>query len=389
MKVYLDNIAAKPVDPRVVQAMQPYLQEIFGNPSSLHSWGRQAQAGLNKARGQVAALVGAQPEEIIFTSSGSEANNLALKGLLAASKKKHLIVSAIEHFSVLQIAKRLEKQGYQVTYLPVNEYGQVSLDELKKAINSETALVSIQHANSEVGTIQPIAEIGAICRQQGVIFHTDAVVTAGLLPLNVRQFSVDALTLTANQFYGPLGAAALYVRKGVRLQPQIEGGIQENGRRAGTENVAAVVGMGKAAEIAAKEKDIWAEKLTVLRDKLITGLLSVIPNARLNGHPALRLPDNVNIGIEFIEGESMLLMLDMAGVAASSGSACTSRALKASHVLKAMGVPHEKIHGSLLFTLGKQNSDEEINYVLKTLPPIVERLRAMSPLAAADIRKGA
>jgi len=308
---------------------------------------------------------------------------------MAAAKGKHLIVSAIEHFSVLQVAKGLEKQGYKVTYLPVDADGQVSLEELKKAITAETALVSIQHANSEVGTVQPVAEIGAICRERGIIFHTDAVVTAGLLPLNVKQFNIDALTLSANQFYGPLGAGALYVRKGIRLKPQIEGGIQENGRRAGTENVAAIVGMGVAAAIAAQEKHIWAEKLTVLRDKLINGLLKAIPNSRLNGHPTNRLPDNVNIGIEFIEGESMLILLDMAGVAASSGSACTSRALKASHVLKAMGVPHEKIHGSLLFSLGKQNTEADISYVIKSLPPIVERLRAMSPLVQSNLKKGA
>jgi len=389
MKVYLDNVAARPVADEVLAAMQPYWQEVFGNPSSLHAWGRKAQAALSRAREQVAALIGAEPEEIIFTASGSEANNLALKGLMAAAKGKHLIVSAIEHFSVLQVAKGLEKQGYKVTYLPVDADGQVSLEELKKAITAETALVSIQHANSEVGTVQPVAEIGAICRERGIIFHTDAVVTAGLLPLNVKQFNIDALTLSANQFYGPLGAGALYVRKGIRLKPQIEGGIQENGRRAGTENVAAIVGMGVAAAIAAQEKHIWAEKLTVLRDKLINGLLKAIPNSRLNGHPTNRLPDNVNIGIEFIEGESMLILLDMAGVAASSGSACTSRALKASHVLKAMGVPHEKIHGSLLFSLGKQNTEADISYVIKSLPPIVERLRAMSPLVQSNLKKGA
>lgn len=389
MKVYLDNVAARPVADEVIAAMQPYWQEIFGNPSSLHAWGKKAQEALSQAREQVAALIGANPEEIIFTASGSEANNLALKGLMAAAKGKHLIVSAIEHFSVLQVAKGLEKQGYKVTYLPVGAYGQVSLEELKKAISGETALVSIQHANSEVGTVQPIAEIGALCRQYGIIFHTDAVATAGILPLDVKQFNVDALTLSANQFYGPLGAAALYVKKGVRLKPQIEGGIQENGKRAGTENVAAIVGMGAAAAIATQEKHIWVQKLTVLRDKLIDGLIKVIPNSRLNGHPKNRLPDNVNIGIEFIEGESMLILLDMKGIAASSGSACTSRALKASHVLKAMGVPHEKIHGSLLFSLGKQNTEADINYVIKSLPSIVERLREMSPLVQSNIKKEA
>lgn len=389
MQVYMDNVAAKPVDPRVAAAMRPYLEEIFGNPSSLHSWGSKVQAALSTAREQVAALIGAQPEEIIFTASGSEANNLALKGILAASKKTHLIVSAIEHFSVLQVAKGLEKQGYEVTYLPVNEYGQVNLEELKKALTPNTAIVSIQHANSEVGTVQPIAQIGALCREHGVIFHTDAVVTAGILPVNVQELNVDALSLSGNQFYGPLGTGALFVRKGVRLKPQIEGGIQEGGRRAGTENVPGIVGLGVAAKIAAEEKHKWAENLTVLRDKLIKDLLAVIPNSRLNGHPTLRLPDNVNIGIEFIEGESMLILLDMAGVAASSGSACTSRALKASHVLKAMGVPHEKIHGSLLFSLGKQNTEAEVDYVIKTLPPIVERLRAMSPLVTSNLKKGA
>lgn len=380
-KVYLDNAAATKTDPRVVEAMVPYLSENYGNPASLHQWGEAAKEDVNEARAKVAALIGARPEEVIFTSSGSESNNLAIKGLAAARAKKgkHIVISAIEHFSVLQAAKRLETAGWEVTLVPVDENGLVDPADILAALRDDTVLVSIMHANSEVGTIQPIARIAEPVRALGIVFHTDAVASAGTIPVNVDELGVDALSLAANQFYGPKGAAALYVRHGVRVTPLIDGGIQEEGRRAGTENVAGIIGMGKAAELAGAEMGAWAGKIAPLRDRLVAGLLGAMEHTRLNGHPTLRLPGNAHIGIEYIEGESMLIMLDMAGVAAASGSACTSRALKASHVLAAMGVPPEKIHGSLLFSFGKENDEADVDYVIEVLPPIVARLRAMSP----------
>lgn len=380
-KVYLDNAAATKTDPRVVEAMVPYLSEIYGNPASLHQWGEAAKEDVNGARAKVAALIGARPEEIIFTSSGSESNNLAIKGLAVARAKKgkHIVISAVEHFSVLQAAKRLAKDGWDVTEVPVDENGLVDPAAVLAALRDDTVLVSIMHANGEIGTIQPIAEIAGPVRARGVIFHTDAVASTGTIPVNVDELGVDALSLSANQFYGPKGAAALYVRHGVRVTPQIDGGIQEDGRRAGTENVAGIIGLGKAAELAVAEMGARAAKIAPLRDRLVAGLLGAMEHTRLNGHPTQRLPGNAHMGIEYIEGESMLIMLDMAGVAAASGSACTSRALKASHVLAACGVPPEKIHGSLLFSFGKENDEADVDHVIEVLPPIVARLRAMSP----------
>jgi len=382
-KVYLDNAAATKTDPRVVEAMVPYLSEIYGNPASLHQWGEAAKEDINEARAKVAALIGARPEEIIFTSSGSESNNLAIKGLAAARAKKgkHIVVSAVEHFSVLQAAKRLATAGWDVTMVPVDENGLVDPSVVIAALRDDTVLVSIMHANGEIGTIQPIAAIAEPVRARGIAFHTDAVASAGTIPVNVDELGVDALSLAANQFYGPKGAAALYVRHGVRVTPLIDGGIQEDGRRAGTENVAGIIGMGKAAELSGAEMGTRAAKIAPLRDRLVAGLLGAMEHTRLNGHPTMRLPGNAHIGIEYIEGESMLIMLDMAGVAAASGSACTSRALKASHVLAACGVPPEKIHGSLLFSFGKENDEADVDYVIEVLPPIVARLRAMSPFA--------
>lgn len=381
--VYMDNAAATKTDPRVVEAMLPYLTETYGNPASLHQWGERAKEDVESARAQVAALIGARPVEIIFTASGSEANNLAVKGISGARVKKgrHIVISAVEHFSVLQAAKRLETAGWEVTVVPVDEHASVDPDDVVSALRDDTVLVSIMHANGEVGTVQPIAEIAKLVRERGAAFHTDAVASAGVIPVDVDELGVDALSLSANALYGPKGAAALYVRKGVRVTPLVDGGIQEGGRRAGTENVAGIIGMGVAAQLAAAGMESGSQKLVILRERLVAGILARIDHSRLNGHPTKRLPGNAHIGIEYIEGESMLIMLDMAGIAAASGSACTSRALKASHVLAAMGVPPEKIHGSLLFSLGRENDEADVDYVIEALPPIVEKLRAMSPLA--------
>jgi cysteine desulfurase len=391
-RVYLDNAATTPLDERVFQAMLPYFKERFGNPASLHSWGEEAKNAIETARTEVANLIGSKAEEIIFTSSGSEANNLAIKGLVAPRLKKgnQVIISQIEHFSVLHAVKNLEKAGViEAVYLPVDKYGLVDPEQLKKAITPRTILISIMHANGEVGTIEPISDLAKIAREHQITFHTDAVASAGAVEIDVNQLGVDALSLAGSQFYGPKGSAALYVRRGVRLKPQIDGGIQENGRRAGTENVPAIVGLGKAAQLAKLEMQSRSNYLIPLRDKLIKELAGTIDHLSLNGHPNRRLPGNVHVRIEYIEGESMLIFLNMQGIAAASGSACTSKALKASHVLTAMGVPHEKVHGSLLFSLGKENTLEDIEYVVKVLPPIVERLRQMSPMTPKEYKTGA
>lgn len=381
-RAYLDNVATTPILPQVLEAMLPYLRDVYGNPQSIHEWGDEAREALDDARSKVAALIGAQPEEIIFTGSGTEANNLAIKGLTRArqSQGKHAVISAIEHFSVLHAAKTLEKWGFEVTQVPVDKHGMVDPEEVGKSIRKDTALVSIMHASSEVGTIQPIAEIAKVVKKTGALFHTDAVATAGAIPVDVRELGVDALSLTSNQFYGPKGAGALWLKKRVRIIPLLDGGVQEGGRRAGTENVPAIVGMGKAAELAREEMASRMAHLSALRVRLIEGLLSRIEHAILTGHPTQRLPANASFCIEFIEGEAMLMLLSHQGIAASSGSACTSKALKASHVLTAMGLPPEIAQGSLLFTLGLENTEEDIDYVLEQLPPIVDQLRQMSPL---------
>jgi len=386
-KVYLDNTAATPLDERVLQEMLPYFRENFGNPTSLHSWGESAKAAVEKARTQVAELIGAEPRELIFASSGSESNNMAVKGLIKPLLKKgnHVIISAIEHFSVMHAVKGMEKEGViEVTYLPVDKYGLIDAKDFKKAIRADTIFASIMLANGEVGSIEPIAELTQIAKEHKIVFHSDAVAAAGVIPVNVKDLGVDALTLAAGRFYGPKGAAALYLRRGVRLKPLIEGGIQENGRRAGTEDVPAIVGMGAAAELAKNEMNERASHLIPLRDRLIKGLTSKIDHLVLNGHPRKRLPDNVHVRAEYIEGESMLIFLNMKGIAAASGSACTSRALKASHVLRAMGIPHEQVHGSLLFTLSNETSEADVDYVIEVLPPIIERLRQMSPMTPAE-----
>ncbi len=381
-KVYMDNASGTPVHPKVMEAIMPFLKDGFGNPSNLHQFGRIISDAIQAARGQVANLVHAKPNEIIFTSSGTEANNFAIKGILAAHKKKgnHIITSQIEHFSVLNPLKSLEKSGFTVTYLPVDKYGMVNPDDVKNAITPTTVMVSIMYANGEIGTIEPMKEIVAVAREKGVFSHTDAVAAAGNVPIDVSDVHVDALSMSANQFNGPPGIGALYLREGVRILPFMEGGVQEGGRRAGTENIIGIVGMGKAAELAKLEMPQRLNKVQGLRNQLRDGILKNINHVYVNGHPTNRLPGNLSLCIEYIEGESVLLFLDMQGIAISSGSACTSRSLKASHVIMATGVDAALAQGTVLFSMGINNSDADVEYVLEKLPPIVERLRQMSPL---------
>jgi len=389
-KVYLDNAATTPLLPEVREAMLPFLDEIIGNPSSLHDWGDAAREAEESARAQVAQLIGANAEEIIFTGSGTESNNFAIKGLALAqqNKGKHVVVSAIEHFSVLYSARTLEKWGFELSLVPVDKYGVVDPEDVRRNIRKDTVLVSVMHANGEVGTIEPTQEIAKITRENNVVFHTDAVATAGTIPVDVKELGVDALSLAGNQFYGPKGVGALWVRKGVRIMPLLDGGVQEGGRRAGTENVPAIVGLGKAAELASHDMAARIEHLTQLRDRLLKELPGKIDHVVVTGHPQNRLPGHTSVCVEFIEGESMLMLLNSKGVAVSSGSSCTSKALKASHVLIAMGIPHELAQGSLLFSSGMYNNLEDIDYVLEVLPAIVDRLRQMSPLYSKFIKTG-
>ena len=382
-RIYLDYAATTPVAPEVVQAMLPYFSDAFGNPSSIHSFGQEAKAASEEARDKVADLIGARSEEIVFTSGGTEADNFAIKGVAYANEGKgnHIISTYIEHHAVIETCKFLERRGFEVTYLPVDSSALVDPEDVKRAITDKTILVSVMHANNEVGTIEPIAEIGKIARERGAYFHTDAVQTVGHIPVNVDGLGVDLLSMSSHKLYGPKGVGMLYVRKGTRIVPLLHGGEQERRRRASTENVAGIVGLGKAAEIAQKEMEGEVKRLTQLREKLISGLFQRIEHIRLNGHPILRLPNNVNMSIEFVEGESMLLNLDLEGIAASTGSACSSGSLEPSHVLQAMGLSQELCHGSLRFSLGRQTTEEEIDRVLEVLPRIVDRLRAMSPLA--------
>jgi len=381
-RAYLDNAATTPLLPEVRQVMLPFLDETFGNPSSLHDWGDAAREAVETARTQVAQLIGANAEEIIFTGSGTESNNLAIKGLALAQQKKgrHVVVSDIEHFSVLYSARTLEKWGFELSLIPVDKYGVVDPEDVRRSIRKDTVLVSIMQANGEVGTIEPIQDIAKITRENNVVFHTDAVATAGTIPVDVKELGVDTLSLAGNQFYGPKGIGALWVRKGVRIIPLLDGGVQEGGRRAGTENVPAIIGLGKAAELAKANMAARIKHLTQLRDRLLTELPAKIDHVVVTGHPQNRLPGSASFCVEFIEGESMLMLLNSQGVAVSSGSSCTSRALKASHVLIAMGISHELAQGSLLLTVGIDNTPEDIDYVLEVLPPIVDRLRQMSPL---------
>ncbi len=387
-RIYLDNAATTPTDPRVVQAMLPYFTEVYGNPSSLHAFGQGAKHAIEEARHIVAAFIGAKPEEIVFTSGGTESNNFTIKGVAFARREKgnHIITSKIEHHAVLEPCHFLEKQGFKVTLIPVDKYGLVDPADVKKAITDKTILISIMHANNEIGTIEPIAEIGKLARGRDVYFHTDAVQTLGHLPVDVDELNVDILSASGHKLYGPKGVGILYVRKGVRMLPFMHGGDHEQGRRASTHNVPGIVGFGRAVELAKEERGKEIEKLTFLRDKLIKGILKTIEFTRLNGHPTQRLPNNVNVSISYVEGESMLLNLDMEGIACSTGSACTSSSLEPSHVLSAIGLSHELAHGSLRFSMGRQTLEDDIDYVLGVLPGIVGKLRSMSPLYKKEVK---
>ncbi len=386
----MENQANTRIDDRVVEEMLPYLREYYGNAQSIHALGALSKDAMEKARSEVAGLIGSRENEIYFTSCASEANNLAVKGTAQAYEQKgrHIVISCIEHFSVLYAARRLSQSGFEVTHVPVDKYGSVSPDDVKKALRDDTVLVSIQHANPEIGTIQPLEEIAAAVRERKIPFHTDAVCTAGIIPVDVNTLGADLLTLSGSQFYGPRGAAALFIRKGIRITPQIDGGIQENGRRAGTENVPAIVGFGKACALAKSEMEANAREMTALRDRLMTALPEAIEYTYINGHPEKRLPNNVNISVEFVEGEGMFLFLDGKGIYVSSGSACASKALKMSHVLSAIRVDPAVGQGSILITLSKYNTREDIDYLLAEFPPIVKRLRDMSPLYAYFLKTG-
>ncbi len=381
-RIYLDYAATTPTHPEVVKAMSPYFTEAFGNPSSIHSYGQEAKGAIEEARVKVASLISARGEEIVFTSGGTEADNFAIKGVAFANESRgnHIITSSIEHHAVMEKCKFLEKRGFRVTYLPVDEYGLVDPGDVRKAITDKTILISVMHANNEMGTIEPITEIDKIAKKAEIYFHTDAVQAVGHIPVDVDELGVDLLSMSAHKLCGPKGVGALYIRKGTKLTPFIHGGEQERRRRASTENVPGIVGFGKAAELAQQEMTEEAERLTCLRDRLVKGLLERIDHTRLNGHPIMRLPNNVNVSVAFVEGESMLLNLDLEGICASTGSACSSSSLEPSHMLLAMGLSHEQAHGSLRFSLGKWTTEEEVERVLDVLPSIVTKLRAMSPL---------
>ncbi len=381
-RIYMDNAATTRVTQPVLEAMMPCLTDVYGNPSSVHAFGRDARRLLDEARAKVAAALNAKPNEIYFTGCGTESDNWAVRGSAYALKAKgnHIITSSIEHHAILHTCQQLEREGFKVTYLPVDEYGQVSAADVEKAITPETTLISIMTANNEIGTIQPIAEIGAIARAHGVRFHTDAVQAVGAIPVDVKAMNVDLLSLSGHKLHAPKGIGALYIRSGVRLDRLMNGGAQERTQRPGTENMPSIVGLGRAIELATAHLDKKAAYVSALRDRLIKGILETIPDTRLNGHPTNRLPGNCNVSIRYIEGESMLLNLDIKGIAASSGSACTSGSLDPSHVLLAIGLTHEVAHGSLRFSLNEDNTEEEVDYVIKSLDEVVKRLRAMSPL---------
>ena len=381
-KVYFDYAATTPTDPEVVAAMEPYFFEKFGNASSLHAYGQEAKKALEDSREALAEFINAKPEEIVFTSGGTESDNSALLGVAYVLEKKgnHIIISAIEHHAISEPAKFLEKKGFKVTYLGVDKDGLVSCDDLKKAITDKTILISVMHANNEIGTIEPIVQLGSIAKEKGIYFHTDAVQTVGHIPINVEQLNVDLLSLSAHKFYGPKGVGALYIKKGTRLETFMLGGDQERGRRASTHNVSGIVGLAKAIQLCRKNMESETKFQTALRDRLIEEIPARIPEVRLNGHPQIRLPNNVNFSIKYIEGESMLLSLDMLGVACSTGSACTSSSLEPSHVLLAIGLDHATAHGSLRITLGRWSTEADIDYLLEKLPGVVQKLRAMSPL---------
>jgi cysteine desulfurase len=381
-KIFFDNASTTRVDDRVFEEIKPYFKKKYGNPSSLHDFGDMVRKALDKAREQAASLIGANEEEIYFTSCGTESNNFALWGLARAYKDRgnHIISSSIEHLSIINPLKEFEKEGWKVSLVPVDEYGSVNPEDVRKEIRKDTVLVSIMHANNEVGTIQRIKEISNITKENNILFHSDGAAAAGIIPVDVSKLGVDSYSFTSQQMYGPKGAAALYVKKGVRIKPLLLGGIQESGRRAGTENVPAIAGFGKACEIAKNEMDKNIKYISELRDNMIKGISDKIKNVKLNGHPTERTPGNVHISFEFIEGESILLMLNLEGIAAASGSSCTSQALKSSHVLLSMGLSPTMAQGSILFSLGKYNTLKEVDRVLAVLPSIIDRLRKMSPL---------
>lgn len=388
MKVYLDYGAASPADTKVLAVMMPYFTEHFGNPSSVHSYSHKAEEALTKARESVASLINANsPEEIVFTSGSTESNNLALKGVAYRNRDKgnRIVTTAIEHISILNICQYLAREGFEVVELPVDSYGLVDVEKLAEAVDEKTILISVMYANGEIGTVEPVKEIGEIARERSVPLHVDATAAAGKIPVDVVKDKVDLLTLSSNDLYGPKGVGALYIRKGVKIVPITHGGGQERGLRSGSENIPGIVGMGMAAELAKEAMETEAERLTGLRDRLISGLLEAVPEAYLNGHPTRRLPNNANMRFSYIEGEALLLGLDSLGIQASSGSACTSKTLEPSHVLLAIGLKHEEAHGSVLFALGKGNTEGEIDYVVKVLPGVVKRLRTLSPLTPKEL----
>jgi len=381
-QIYMDHGATTPLHPEVIDLMTDVMKNVYGNPSSLHSFGREAKKYVDEARQKVADLVGAKFEEIYFTSGGTESDNIAILGAAYGNSKKgkHIITSSVEHHAVLDPCHQLEKSGYDLTVIPVDKYGMIDPERVKKEIREDTVLITIMHANNEVGTIQPVEEIGKIARENGVFFHTDCVQSVGKVPVNVDALGADLLTFSSHKIYGPKGMGVLYKRKGVRVQPLVYGGGQERKIRSGTENTLGIIGFGKAAEIAARDLETENMRVKALRDRFIKGVLEKIPDTRLNGHPEKRLPHNAHFSFAYVEGESLLLSLDMKGVAVSSGSACSSTSLQASHVLTAIGLPQEIVHGSVRFTLGRDNMEEDIDYVLGVLPEIVARFRSFSPL---------
>ncbi len=389
-KVNMDYAAGKPVDPRAIEAMLPYMKTVYGNPSSLHNMGQEAKNALIESRKKIADLINAEkPESIIFTSGATESNNLAIKGTANRNKNKgtKVITSSIEHMSVVNPIKYLTTKGFEAVYLPVDKFGTIDLNSLEKELTESTVLVSIVYANGEIGTIEPIQEISRIVHAKNVYLHVDATAAAGQVPIDVQTLGIDLLTISSNDMFGPKGTGALYVKEGVRIEPQLHGGGQEKGLRSGTENIASIVAFGRAAEIAKQEMQTNINKVTKLRDRLIEGLLKQLPYTFLNGHPTNRLPDNVSVRYSFIEGESMLLSLEMSGVSVSSGSACASKTLEPSHVLLATGLKHEEAHGSIMFSLSKHNTIEDIEYVIDIMPPIIRRLRTMSPLTPKELRE--
>ncbi|MBC7247509.1 MAG: cysteine desulfurase NifS [Actinobacteria bacterium] len=381
-RIYMDHAATTPLHPAVTEAMLPFLRERFGNPSSVYAEGREVRRAVEEARAKVARAIGADPAEVFFTSGGTEADNLALLGVTRALRGRgdHVITTTVEHHAVLEPCHFLEREGYRVTYLPVDGTGMVDPEEVRRAITPATVLVSVMHANNEVGTIQPVEEISAVCREAGICFHSDAVQTMGALEVDVGRLGVDLLSVSAHKIYGPKGVGCLYVRRGVEIESILLGGGQERGMRSGTENVAGIVGFGVAMELAAAEWRERSEHVRPLRDRLVEGILEGIPHVRLNGHPTRRLPNNANFLFSYIEGEAICLRLDFLGVAASTGSACSSERGEASHVLLALGIPPEEAHGSLRLTLGRDNTMEDVDYILENIPKVIEDLRAMSPL---------